>query len=152
MRQSHIVSTHRKTELSVWKVATSANFIREDLALLVFSWSSMECREASLMRCLYDCRSIKPHVLSCWEMNYSFFSSDFCLDCNLSHSSFCRWMAMAWLKQQASLYQQTSSSQAPFITHSIRDLTILKKQNNFQHSHFLIDWHSEKIEKKTSKN
>ena len=40
MRQSHIESTHRKTELSVWKVATSANFIREDLALLVFSWSS----------------------------------------------------------------------------------------------------------------
>ena len=30
-------------------------------------------RQENLMRCLHGCRSIKPHVRSCWEMNYSTF-------------------------------------------------------------------------------
>ena len=43
----------------------------------------------NLMRCLHACRSIKPHVRSCWEMNYSTFPfGDFCL-CSLFFSAAC---------------------------------------------------------------
>ena len=50
----------------------------------------------NLMRCLHGCRSIKPHVRSCWEMNYSTFPfGDFCL-CSLF---FCGMLHRTWQPQ-----------------------------------------------------
>ena len=50
----------------------------------------------NLMRCLHACRSIKPHVRSCWEMNYSTFPfGDFCL-CSLF---FCGMLHRTWQPQ-----------------------------------------------------
>ena len=104
-------------------------------------------RRASLMRCLYGCRSIKPHVLSCWEMNYSFFLR-FLLRLQLI-SFFFSCIAWRWQLPRSWNSRLLCISKLQFLTrhlsHTQLELDYSKDEqkrssSNFPHSHFLIDW------------